>query len=73
MHYRLTSNTVVTNTGVTLYQIEATTQGYWGPVGTLGGYIQSERNLSGNAWVHHSARVYDNAQVYDNALVYGSA
>lgn len=37
--------------------------------GDLGGYIQSERNLSheGNAWV------YGNARVFGNALVFGKA
>jgi len=37
--------------------------------GDVGGYVESEHNLSqsGNCWV------YDNAQVYGNALVYGNA
>jgi len=49
--------------------------------GELGGYIESEKNLSvyGNAWVSGNARVsgdalvYGNARVYGNALVYGDA
>src|SRR3972149_6985803 len=50
--------------------------------GTLGGYIESEKNLAqvyGNAWVSGgarvsgSARVSGNAWVYGNALVYGNA
>lgn len=44
--------------------------------GDLGGYIESEQNLSqvsDNAWVYGNARVYGNAQVYGNARVYGDA
>lgn len=49
--------------------------------GDLGGYIESERNLSqeGNCWVSDEAKVYDNAlvfgktEVYDNAQIYGYA
>jgi len=40
--------------------------------GDLGGYIESERNLSqvsGNAWVSGNARVYGDAQVSGNAWV----
>ena len=43
--------------------------------GELGGYVQSEANLShdGNAWVSGNARVSGDAQVYGNARVYGDA
>src|SRR6056300_436365 len=49
--------------------------------GDLGGYIESEENLShdgdawvyGNAWVYGDAWVYGNARVSDNALVYEDA
>jgi len=42
--------------------------------GALGGYIESEDNLSheGYCWVFSSAQVYGNARVDDNARVYGS-
>jgi carbonic anhydrase/acetyltransferase-like protein (isoleucine patch superfamily) len=41
----------------------------------LGGYIESENNLSqeGDCWVSRNARVYGNASVYGNAQVYGDA
>ena len=44
-------------------------------IGDLGGYIESEHNLSqdGNAWVSGDARVYGNAWVYGNARVSGDA
>ena len=44
--------------------------------GDLGGYIESEKNLShvsGNAWVSGDAWVYGNALVYGNAHVSGNA
>jgi hypothetical protein len=44
-------------------------------VGDLGGYIESESNLSheGDAWVGDDGHVYDDARVYGDALVYGRA
>ena len=43
--------------------------------GDLGGYIESEKNLSqeGNCWVSGTAWVYGNARVYEDAWVYGDA
>ena len=43
--------------------------------GDLGGWIESEANLSqdGNAWVSGNAWVYGNARVSGNAWVYGNA
>ena len=43
--------------------------------GDLGGYIQSEKNLShdGNAWVEYKAKVYGNAKVCGDAEVSGNA
>ena len=41
--------------------------------GQLGGYIEHEKNLFGDAWVSGNARVSGSAQVYDSAWVYGSA
>ncbi len=39
--------------------------------GELGGYVESEKNLSqeGNSWICQSARVYENALVKDGSLV----
>ena len=44
-------------------------------IGDLGGYVESESNLSqeGDCWVDDNARVYDNAEVYGNAHVYDNA
>ena len=41
--------------------------------GELGGWIEKESNLSGNAWVYENAWVSGNAKVYGNAEVYGNA
>ena len=41
--------------------------------GELGGWIEKESNLSGDAWVYGDAKVYGNAKVYGDAKVYGNA
>ena len=58
-----------------MFQIRALTNFSWIEAGDLGGYIESEKNLShiGAAWVSGNARVYGNAQVYGDAWVYGNA
>ena len=64
--------------GVTLRRIRAAVEfklkcGIVIAKGELGGWIEKESNLSGNAWVFGNARVYGNAEVYDDAEVYGDA
>jgi NDP-sugar pyrophosphorylase family protein len=41
----------------------------------LGGWLESENNLSheGECWVYNDAKVYDNARVYDNAKIFNNA
>ena len=41
--------------------------------GDLGGYIEKESQVYGNAWVYDSAQVSGSAMVYGSARVYGSA
>ncbi|WP_375702204.1 hypothetical protein [Bartonella sp. AA89HNZF] len=43
--------------------------------GDLGGFVETERNLShdDNCWVGDDAWVYENAYVYENAKVYEDA
>lgn len=36
--------------------------------GDIGGYVETEDNLSGDAWVTDDARVYGNAQVYGDEI-----
>jgi hypothetical protein len=71
----------------TFYRIRALKDFSNVKVGDLGGWIESERNLSqngdawvydnaqvhGNAWVCDDARVSGDAQVYGDALVFGDA
>ncbi len=76
--YKLLDNdTVTTGDGRTLKRIRALVAiGSLVAAGELGGYIESEDNLSqvyGDAWVSGNARVYGDAWVYGNAQVYGDA
>ena len=64
--------------GITLRRIRASVEfklkcGIVIVKGELGGWIEKESNLSGNAWVSGNARVYGNADVYGNAWVSGNA
>jgi len=62
-------------TGKTVYRIKALRDFGDVKAGDLGGYIESEKNLShdNNCWVGGDAKVYENAIVSGNALVYGTA
>ena len=68
--YRLTDEKIIVGCR-TLYRIQALRD--FGNVkeGDIGGYIESEKNLSqdGNAWVSGNAWVYGDAWVYGNARV----
>lgn len=72
--YELTSETKVIN-GVELHRIKALDS--FGNIkkGELGGWIESEKNLSQyvDAWVFDNAIVCENARVDGNAMVYGNA
>ena len=72
--YELTSETKVIN-GVEVHRIKALKS--FGNIkkGELGGWIESEKNLSqyGDAWVGGDAKVSGNATVSDNAWVSNNA
>lgn len=78
--YRFTDDTIKVD-GKTLHRIQALRSFSDVQKWELGGYIESERNLShkDNAWVYDDAKVFDNARVSDdasvsdNAAVYGNA
>ena len=74
MKYVLTDTTKVVE-GRTLYQIKACKSFAGIAEGTLGGWIENERNLSqeGDAWIYDNAWVFGGARVYGNAWVFGSA
>ncbi len=79
-YFELTNETIEYN-GRTLYRIRATKALPWHSleVGDLGGWIEKQTNLRGEAWVHENAKVYDNAivdnhaTIGDNAEVFGDA
>lgn len=72
--YELTDETIEVY-GTALHRIKALKD--FGNVkkGELGGYVESERNLSqeGNCWVYGDAEVCGNAWVCGNAKVYDNA
>ena len=70
--YKLTEETKEYK-GITLHRIELNQDCKWGKKGDKGGWIQSEKNLSEDAWIGGEACVYGNAKVYGNANIYGDA
>ena len=73
--YVLTDNFIVNVFGIKLFQIKCIRKIKYADIGDLGGYVESERNLSqeGDAWVFGNAKVSGNAKVFGNAKVYGDA
>lgn len=78
--YEIVKNDSIVYYGRTLYRIRALKDFWTSPVqmvseGDLGGYIESENNLSqeGYCWIFDEAKVYDNAKVLDDAVIYGKA
>ena len=74
-HFKLRTDLTIEVGGKTLYRIESTKdiERFGVKAGDLGGYIEKEDNLSGDAWVSGDARVYGDALVCGNALIYGNA
>src|SRR5271166_2532820 len=78
--YELTTETI-SPFGRPLYRIRALVPFGAVKAGDLGGYIESENNLShegeawvfDKAWVFEEARVFEDARVFDKAQVYGKA
>ena len=72
--YELTSETKVIN-GVVLHRIKALESFGRVEKGELGGWIESEKNLSqdGDAWVFDNATVRGNAKVRGTSMVSGNA
>lgn len=69
MKYELTDEKMTTDDGVTLHRIRATKPFRDVKPGDLGGWVETEANLSheGISWVLDNARVYGDARVLDNA------
>lgn len=72
--YELTDESIK-RSGVTLYRIRALRD--FGNVkkGELGGFVQSEANLShyGDSWVYSDAKVFEHARVIENGKVFYKA
>ena len=68
--YELTTETLQL-AGLTLHKIKAVKNFGSVKAGELGGWIESEENLSqaDNAWVYNNAKVFDKARVYGDAAV----
>ena len=75
--YEFVDGDTIEHNGITLKRIRANVAiGLTVSAGDLGGYIQSEDNLSqesGNAWVYGDARVFGDAWVSGDARVFGNA
>ena len=72
-HFKLTEETIVNEAGVTLHRIMATRDSLHAKAGQLGGFVESEDNLGGEAWVDDNAEVWGEAFVYCYAYVSGNA
>ena len=74
-HFKLRTDLTIKVGLKTLYRIEATKEitKFGVKVGDLGGYIEKEENLYGDAWVSCDAKVYGDAKVSEDALVSGDA
>ena len=74
-HFKLRTDLTAEFFGRTLFRIEATRdiEKFGVKKGDLGGYVESEENLSGDAWVSGNAQVYGDARVYGDAWVSGNA
>ena len=77
-NYKLSYETKTTREGTVLHRVVATKtftldNGITINAGDVGGWIEKESNLSGNAWVADEAQVYGDAKVYGKAQVSGNA
>lgn len=73
--YELIKSDSIEVDGLTLYRIRALRDFRDVKAGDLGGYIESEYNLSehGPCWVYDDAKLFGNARVYGQAKVFGNA
>lgn len=73
--YKLTKETTTLTNGKVLHRIMALRSFNDVKTGDLGGFVESEDNLShiGDCWIFDDAMAYDNGRVYQNARLYGDA
>ena len=71
--YELTKDTITINENKTLYRIKSLKDFNDVKVGDLGGFIESEYNLSqdGNCWISDDVKVYeDAARISESAIIF---
>ena len=56
-HFELTTESKVDSFGRTLFRVKLTINCKWGKAGDLGGWVEKESNIRGNAWVSGKAQV----------------
>ena len=66
-YFKLTEETIEWQ-GHTLHRIEATRDSYWAKAGDLGGFVESEDSLRGDAWVADNSKVWGSAYLLDRSL-----
>lgn len=73
LKYKLLEENIILN-NIKLYRIQALRNFNDVKKGDLGGYVQSEDNLSqkGNAWIYNEAKAYGYSEVFGNAKLKGS-
>lgn len=73
--YELLKNDCINYKGRTLYRIIALRDFGCVCEGEVGGYVQSEDNLShnGDCWVFDNAKVFNSAKIHDNAIIFENA
>ena len=73
--YELTEEKITIDENKTLYRIKALRDFGDVKAGDLGGFVESEKNLSheGNCWIYDNAIVYASAKILDSAQVFGYA
>ena len=71
-HFKLTEEAIQWQ-GHTLHRIEATRDSRYAKAGERGGFVESERNLRGEAWVADEAKVWGSAYLLDRALARDNA
>ena len=74
--YELLLDDTIEVDGITLYRIRSTSNFVSNGllniyVGSLGGYVESRRNLSddGNCWIDYDSKVYGDVTIRDNSLI----
>ena len=72
-YFKLTEETKVNKAGVKLHRIMATRDSLHAKAGQLGGFVERESNLIGEAWVDNYAEVWGEALVFCHAYVGGLA